>query len=630
MRSGRIPTIIWPVWRSGHGAARMRMMNERRKPPPDTIDRQRLASSPEDSAWVSANAGSGKTEVLVQRVMRLLLTGARPDSILCLTFTKAAAAEMMNRLFMRLGEWIMLGEGDLKIRIAELTGKAATPAILKRARRLFADALETPGGLKVQTIHAFCERLLQLFPFDANVPARFSVLDETQSNRLMAESIAEQIAAMEQDETTRPALALIASDTTLEGLDALMQEALKHKDVLLNFPTGDTQDALAQFGIAAPADPDSARLQFGHHPFWQGPVAKILEALKREKAKSAPEKIEMIRAAHGRAAVRRHEACREWFLGKDSKVKELNSVMYAGVRKAEPEACAVLDSLCALFLEVDKQLTAHAALARSAAMRQFMSGVLRRHAAKRAERGALDFDDLISKTRDLLNRPDIGPWILYKLDHGLAHILVDEAQDTSPAQWDIISKLAEEFTTGATAHEKTRTIFAVGDEKQSIYGFQGAAPRAFGEMRRALARRHSAVGRTLQPVSLDLSFRSTPEILSVVDKTFGHAGQGQGLSFDGNNRVGTHTALNHDRAGFVDLWPQMIGENAPEPDDAWAPDAEAGESIAPVTQLTNRIASQILYWLRHGDPNGRPVRPGDIMILVRQRGPLFEETIKAL
>ncbi|MEP3439734.1 MAG: UvrD-helicase domain-containing protein, partial [Hoeflea sp.] len=154
----------------------------------ETTLRQNLAATPTLSAWVSANAGSGKTHVLARRVIRLLLRGARPSAILCLTYTKAASAEMSNRVFRTLGEWVRLDDAALAEKIAELEGASVDAQHLILARRLFATALETPGGLKIQTIHAFCEAVLHRFPLEANIPGHFSVLDDQKANELLAEA----------------------------------------------------------------------------------------------------------------------------------------------------------------------------------------------------------------------------------------------------------------------------------------------------------------------------------------------------------------------------------------------------------------------------------------------------------
>src|SRR6476620_786534 len=162
-----------------------RMVNVPRPIPQAVRDTQSRASDPASSAFVSANAGSGKTHVLVQRVTRLLLAGVPPEKILCITFTKAAAANMAERVFTTLGHWVSLDDDKLDAAIRDAGIADPSPRLRISARKLFASALETPGGLKVQTIHALCTRLLQQFPFEANVPARFTVLDDRDQTELM-------------------------------------------------------------------------------------------------------------------------------------------------------------------------------------------------------------------------------------------------------------------------------------------------------------------------------------------------------------------------------------------------------------------------------------------------------------
>ena len=190
---------------------------------------QRRAADPRASAWVSANAGAGKTKVLSDRVLRLLLTGAPPGRILCLTFTKAAAANMAIRVFERLAQWVTLDEQSLGDELAELEGSRPSPDHLRQARRLFARAVETPGGLKIETIHAFCERLLHLVPFEANVPARFSVLDEAQVGEQIAQATKEVLseAASEASPELADAFARIGLDAAGERLTEVVAAAVK-------------------------------------------------------------------------------------------------------------------------------------------------------------------------------------------------------------------------------------------------------------------------------------------------------------------------------------------------------------------------------------------------------------------
>ena len=183
---------------------------------------QKTASNPAASAWVGANAGSGKTHVLVDRVTRLMLAGVNPMSILCLTYTKAAAKEMANRLHERLGAWVGLSNSALTKQLVQMGHDEVDYPTLSRARRLFTAALETPGGLKIQTIHAFCERILQLFPVEAGLAPGFEVLESSQSRQLLREARDRVLREAQGDETSpfaRP-LEIITRHTHSDSFDA--------------------------------------------------------------------------------------------------------------------------------------------------------------------------------------------------------------------------------------------------------------------------------------------------------------------------------------------------------------------------------------------------------------------------
>ncbi len=202
--------------------------------PPEAVLAQRAASDPAHSAWVSANAGSGKTFVLARRVVRLMLAGTKPGAILCLTFTKAAAATMANRVFELLGRWALMDDATLRQTLHELDGQHHGAAELARARRLFAEALETPGGLKVQTIHAFCERVLHQFPFEANVASQFQVLDETAHADLVQRAKLEVLleAAADPDGPMGRALAYLSTIAADSTVDSLLGEALAAREAM--------------------------------------------------------------------------------------------------------------------------------------------------------------------------------------------------------------------------------------------------------------------------------------------------------------------------------------------------------------------------------------------------------------
>ena len=215
---------------------------------------QARASDPAASAFVSANAGSGKTHVLVQRVIRLLLDGVPPEKILCITFTKAAAANMAERVFSTLGHWVTLDDEALNPAIRE-AGIAHPDAKLRRdARKLFACALETPGGLKVQTIHALCTRLLQQFPFEANVPARFAVLDDRDQNEMMERANLAVLleASRNPDSATGRALTMAMASAADVTFKDVVREACLSRDHFMAWTdaAGSADAAAAQMSAA--------------------------------------------------------------------------------------------------------------------------------------------------------------------------------------------------------------------------------------------------------------------------------------------------------------------------------------------------------------------------------------------
>jgi ATP-dependent helicase/nuclease subunit A len=242
----------------------------------------------------------------------------------------------------------------------------------------------------------------------------------------------------------------------------------------------------------------------------------------------------------------------------------------------------------------------------------------------------LDYADLIDKTLALFDKVSAA-WVMYKLDLGIDHVLIDEAQDTSPKQWEVVRRLAAEFFAGAGARGAARrSIFAVGDEKQSIYSFQGAAPHRFQEMRRHFAGAHADAGLAFEPLTFRYSFRSAPDVLRAVDAVFGRPEAYQGLTADPVATV--HEAVRRTAPGVVEIWPLVEPEDAPEA-DAWDLPLDAVSETSPQVRLARRIAKTVATSIARGDrlpSTGAPVRPGDVLVLVRQRGALFEAIIRAL
>jgi ATP-dependent helicase/nuclease subunit A len=598
-----------------------------RPAPPEVRRIQFEASDPRISAWVAANAGSGKTYVLAQRVIRLMLAGTQPAKILCLTFTKAAAANMANQVLATLAAWTGFNDSKLEGEIAKIEGEPPDEVRLARARRLFAEAIETPGGLRVQTIHAFCTSVLYQFPFEANVAARFTVLDERAQSDLLGRLRLEvllEAAALPKSALGRAlstAIAATADRTFGEAID----EAVRARDALTAFlaRAGSIDAAAAEISAAlgVPADKtiDQVEDAMTHSPVlpaseWPA-IASILNtggARDREQA----QRLTAAAAAVGPARVEPYLAV---FLTAEREPRK--AIVTRPFERCHADVADRLKAEQARLMELVEQQHAIAARDRSVALLTVADAMIGRYRREKEHRGLLDYDDLIDKTLALMERVDAA-WVHYKLDLGIDHVLIDEAQDTSPKQWAIIKKLVAEFTAGESARgAKPRSIFAVGDEKQSIFSFQGAAPREFADAHKHFERSHRQGELEFHHCRFRFSFRSGPNVLTAVDAVFRDRQIQASITSDEVPPL--HEWLPDAAPGLVEIWP-LVNSEKPREIDGWdAPFDELSEAN-PQLKLARRIANSIGAWI------GRGRSPGDVLVLVRQRGPLFEAIIRAL
>lgn len=595
--------------------------------PEYTKDAQRRAANPRASAWVSANAGAGKTKVLTDRVVRLLLAGSLPGRILCLTFTKAAAANMAIRVFERLGRWVTLDEESLVRELTELEGAKPTRQQVKLARTLFARAVETPGGLKIDTIHAFCERLLHLVPFEANVPARFAVLDESQTDEMLAQATANVMAdaASGNFPELTDALDIISVDAVGDALTAAINAALKCK-TFLHDPTGPAR-LRRELGLGPDETIEgieNAMLEGGIAP---GEWPAIAQELLAGKATDQERAASFIAAAEAQDPDEKLKHYLLVFLKETDWTPRAESrLVTKSVDPALKER--LLTEQTRIWQLIDKRKAARAA-ERTNALFTLAAEIHARVEQAKMRLGALDFQDLIDKTLALLSRGDTA-WVLYKLDRGIDHVLIDEAQDTNPEQWEILRRITEDFTAGAgAAGHRVRTLFAVGDPKQSIYGFQGAAPQEFESTRRDWSQKVREAELHFEDVSLTMSFRSAKAVLSAVDATFAVERHFKGLSFE-DKAVGTvHESARPHAPGLVELWPVETPAEEEEP-EAWVLPIDEPEQQSPPVVVARRIAQAVKCWTTKGDEMGRVWTAGDVLVLVRKRGAAFEAVIRAL
>jgi ATP-dependent helicase/nuclease subunit A len=594
----------------------------------EATQRQVDAANPGTSTWLSANAGSGKTRVLTDRVARLLLDKVSPQNILCLTYTKAAAAEMQNRLFQRLGEWAMMPEDDLRRALQTLgVDRTIDAAQLAQARTLFARAIETPGGLKIQTIHSFCAGVLRRFPLEAQVSPQFREMEDRAAEILRAEVVDEMVLGP-RAEVVHNLLALFTGDDLAKftaEIAAKGDHFTQEPDIarlcdILEIPQGLTvetlyddifdKDLIAQFiDACATGSVTDVKAANALRPLLSG-------SLSPHEALAILENVFLF----GETAAAPFGA-------------KIGKLPTKKTREANAELMEQVEPIMGQVEDMRPYRLGLIALDRTIALYNFARVFVPAYEARKLAMGMLDFDDLIRKAKALLTDRDVAQWVLFRLDGGIDHILVDEAQDTSPTQWAVIEQLTQEFATGEGARmDRERTVFIVGDKKQSIYSFQGADPAAFDKMKAHFEATHAAISKPFNETSLDYSFRSSQAILTVVDKTFTGdraAGMDDNLS---------HRAFKENMPGRVDLWP-VIEKSEAAPDREWFKPVDEPSSTDHTVKMAEQVAEKIRYMIAHetipeeigntGDFIRRPITEGDFLILVQRRSELFAEIIRA-
>lgn len=605
-------------------------------PLPPLRGEQRTASRPDSHVWLSASAGTGKTQVLAARVFRLLLRGVSPGAILCLTFTKAGAAEMSGRVSQRLAAWVRAPDTALAKDLIAL-GEDPTPERIALARTLFAKVLDAPGGgLRIQTIHGFCQGLLAAFPAEAGLIPGFRPIEPREETLLMRQALGDLLVDAEREGRNKPATVIGALSVRLgeEKAEAFLRDCARAGRVLEALPSG--IGAYVRRALDLPeGDIETTIREACADHIVDRPALTEIATLNREWGT--------------KNGIARADAIANW-LAADAGHRAITlETLHAVWAKSDgdprsfgkgqaPQQPAYPDLATGLYEHVAGLLSLRVRgafadlLADGLAVgREYARG----YASAKRRAGAVDFDDLIAATVDLLDQPGIGDWVRFKLDQINEHVLIDEAQDTNASQWRIVRALVDEYFVGRGVHApSTRTLFTVGDHKQAIFGFQGTDPINFMAAEQYFAQRASEVtgdafmpaderGLPFEKLSLVASFRSTRPVLEFVDAAIGLLGHGA-LGMAGE--IPSHSS-EVPGPGFVELWPPICagpGEND-DGEEQWIDDA--------VRENAARIARQVKAWLDDGlmlESKGRPIRPEDIMILVKRRGELAQLLVARL
>ena len=619
----------------------------------EASERQRSASDPLASAWVGASAGSGKTKVLTDRILRLLLPredgrpGTRPEKILALTFTKAGANEMSIRISKRLSEWAVMSDGELIADMDEkLLGRHPTAKEIESARKLFARVIDAPGGLKIMTIHSFCQSILGRFPIEAGLPPNFKALEEGESKELLTKARKKILVSMGRNigSPLHGSLTNISKslneDDFIAVLGTLVAERKQMEEILRrHFGIDGLYTAICKsFGIKAgqtfeemnaefctAINFDEAGLRYACAHMAAGKTTDQEKANQIQDFLDAPSRIAVL------------EKYISVFLtgGGTARAKMATK----GIADKEPRVLDVLlkeQSRILSYEETRKAITC-GNLTRD--LFRIGEAVIEEYQRMKERRGVLDFDDMILRTLALLSKENINDWIMFKLDSGLDHVLVDEAQDTNPEQWDIIRLLCSEFFTGLGASDETRTLFVVGDDKQSIFSFQRAAPEKFWAMHEYFEKKIAEAGQKLRKVDIVTSFRSVDTILRVVDGVFEDSNIAGALT---RREYLPHIAKREGQAGIAELWPlfETRGETGNQTDDeeqlafdGWFMPDRIVDSQSSAAQIAAKIGDTIKNWLDTGEKlesYDRPIQPGDIMILLRSRTLFVGQLVRAL
>ena len=577
---------------------------------------QLKATRPKDSIWLNANAGSGKTRVLVDRVLRLLLSGARPGSILCLTYTVSGANEMRQRVQDKLGQWLSLSDEELQKEIENL-GEQATPAMCQTARELFVRLAEDPQGLNINTIHGFCQSLIGRFPLEAGLSPNSQLMDDEQVITVQRE-IFERVmmeTGTEMSQAVREAFTHFPELVRLENFLRLKEKLVEKRNGIENSGIeAFSKEIAALYGLSKNPREwsiERTRAIFGQKLCWQTVAQVAKEIVNLGSDKNSDKKfLSALNQALQRKSEQKEDAAIDRLVkafltdkgGMRNKPLTKQVMAVSGVAEWLEETkhsvqqyvqeCTAVDSLRATraFLTIAKEFMVE-------------------YQKYKLDNALLDYADQIHAARALIGLPGGLEWIRYKLDCTIDHIFLDEAQDNSQAQWEMMKGLHADFFDGE--QDRLRTLFVVGDPKQSIYRFQGAEPEGFFRERENL----DAKG-AIQKQELLRSYRSAQPILDVLDATFDNYRQHMGKADPTFLEVKHESAL--DGVGScVYLAP---------------PAQKEGSAEVRQQSLVQHLARTISSWIgqRHLDALGRSVQAQDIMILFRDRLGMFVPMAHAL
>ncbi len=597
-----------------------------------TIKLQQLASNPKNSSWVFASAGSGKTKVLTDRVLRLLLSGIAPDKILCLTFTKVAATEMQNRINAELAQWVLLDDSKLIKKLFDLSGVAASAFDLKKARVLFAEILDAESRIKIQTIHSFCQSLVKIFPFEAGIKPNFEVLEDAQEKLFLQKAQKEVLKKSAQNLELRNLVTKINARLHESTFAELISDLLSKKEQLTILKEncfgieGVIEEIFKKFSVAKDQNEEEIFAEF-LRLVDQKKVLEMALALDESGLTRNKEIAEKIRLFLKNPLAKNLSIYQLAFFTQENEPRKI----YGKILE-NPDFANICEDQKALILDFSNRINSYKICNSTALLLKFVDQILEIYAQLKYKNSFLDYNDLIVETNRLLANPNFSDWVKMKMDGLFDHILIDESQDTNHQQWNIIKALTEDFFSGLSAANKNRTIFIVGDEKQSIYSFQGAEAHISEEIFSYFAQKLEGNPAPFYKINLDNSFRSLPTILDVVDTTFKNEKEKSAITkisdFQGHKAI-------RQGVGHFEIWPQIKIKKEEKPKTKeknyeWKFDFQTQEDYFEAEFLAENIALKIKSWVENGrilEGHKKPLEYSDFMILLRRRTDGFDKIL---
>lgn len=586
-----------------------------------TLNPRHIALNPDFSVWVSASAGTGKTKILTDRLLMLLLTGAEPQKILCLTFTKAAAAEMKDRLLQHTLEWATCSEEQLKKSLSQFLGILPSQELQVKARSLFMELIDVSPGVRITTIHSFCQSLLTQFPVEAGITPAFKILAEHESQALLKQAIEEVLEFSSTASVLKQSITLLTERLHITNFQEIIESLIERPERL--------QEILRE-GLESAQNKLEEIFGCRHTDTVEDYLKQFYEAQKERLDGLKNASLCLIRG--GKTDVLRAEAIQSWaalksfptakdfdfyashFLTLEGEVRK--SLASTAICQSFPHILEFLMTEAHLLQEIFQKQKCLFSIKMTRALYVLGSAILENYERLKNAKHTLDYNDLIQKTKLLLTDAELSAWVLYKLDGGLDHVLIDEAQDTNDAQWAIIQALTEEFYAGVSARSSNRTLFAVGDPKQSIYSFQGTSPAIFEKKSIFYQQMIEAAQKNFHVLSLETSFRSTSVVLDAVNALCAHEEVKSAINTRGDEVK--HVTHHKHKGGTVELWPLLELED---------------KETSSREHLSTCLAKKIKGWLDkkiYLEVQGRFIDPSDILILLRERGSLMSSLISSL